>query len=351
MLTSGHLVEVDRGKLVGEYVGHTAPKTRPPSRRAIGGVLFIDEAYALAPEGRNDFGPEAIATLVKSWRTTVTRWLSSSPDIRTRWSALSRQPRAFLAVLPDALLRRLHRRELVKSWRIRRKCTSTAGRATRQTSRRTSPGGAVQGFGNGRFARKVFQHMTERHARRTGELADPTAGSSWSSLPTTPGYLGDIGMSERAGAAAAGLSRSADEVGISERRGKPSPQSTARASEYVDRHDLARVPPSRAHLAPSGARHKGRAAIPATDDQQNTGGAATWITVLLPMLSSVAMAAYMISFGHAMLIVVGIIFAVVSIGVTFAWRWQAKRPAPGDEPATVQIPAAFWPGPDNRRAM
>ncbi|MFF2754043.1 AAA family ATPase [Psychrobacillus sp. NPDC058041] len=64
LLKSGHLIETDRGGLVAEYVGHTAKKTEEVFKSALGGVLFIDEAYSLATDG-NSFGAEAINTLVK----------------------------------------------------------------------------------------------------------------------------------------------------------------------------------------------------------------------------------------------------------------------------------------------
>ncbi len=65
VLSSGHLVEVTRADLVAEFVGQTAPKTRAVVQRAIGGVLFIDEAYALQSDSGSDFGGEALAELLK----------------------------------------------------------------------------------------------------------------------------------------------------------------------------------------------------------------------------------------------------------------------------------------------
>ncbi|MDQ0161818.1 stage V sporulation protein K [Bacillus alveayuensis] len=65
VLSKGHLIEAERADLVGEYIGHTAQKTRDLIKKALGGILFIDEAYSLARGGEKDFGKEAIDTLVK----------------------------------------------------------------------------------------------------------------------------------------------------------------------------------------------------------------------------------------------------------------------------------------------
>jgi predicted ATPase with chaperone activity len=62
-IRKGHLVTVTRDQLVGQYIGHTAPKTKEVLKKAMGGVLFIDEAYYLhRAENERDYGSEAIAT-------------------------------------------------------------------------------------------------------------------------------------------------------------------------------------------------------------------------------------------------------------------------------------------------
>src|SRR5690606_4376399 len=65
-IRKGHLVAVTRDDLVGQYIGHTAPKTKEVLKKAMGGVLFIDEAYYLyRPENERDYGVEAIEILLQ----------------------------------------------------------------------------------------------------------------------------------------------------------------------------------------------------------------------------------------------------------------------------------------------
>jgi len=99
LLEKGHIVECERADLVGEYIGHTANKTKEVIKKALGGVLFIDEAYSLARGGEKDFGKEAIDTLVKAmedhkeelvlilagYKDEMEYFISTNPGIRSRF--------------------------------------------------------------------------------------------------------------------------------------------------------------------------------------------------------------------------------------------------------------------------
>jgi probable Rubsico expression protein CbbX len=95
----GHLVAVTRDDLVGQYIGHTAPKTKEVLKRAMGGVLFIDEAYYLyRPENERDYGQEAIEILLQvmenqrndlvvifaGYKDRMDRFFSSNPGMASR---------------------------------------------------------------------------------------------------------------------------------------------------------------------------------------------------------------------------------------------------------------------------
>jgi replication-associated recombination protein RarA len=99
-LKKGHLVECDRSKLVAEYVGQTAIKTNKLIDEALDGILFIDEAYSLAGKGEQDYGREAVDTLLKrmederdrlivivaGYTDNMQEFISSNPGLSSRFA-------------------------------------------------------------------------------------------------------------------------------------------------------------------------------------------------------------------------------------------------------------------------
>ncbi|MCY7815611.1 stage V sporulation protein K [Bacillus haynesii] len=172
VLSKGHLIEAERADLVGEYIGHTAQKTRDLIKKAMGGILFIDEAYSLARGGEKDFGKEAIDTLVKhmedkrnefililaGYSREMDHFLSLNPGLQSRFPISIDFPDYSVSQLMDIAKRMMAEREYQFSpeaeWKL--KDHLMAVKSTVSPAK----------FSNGRFVRNLIEKSIRSQAMR-----------------------------------------------------------------------------------------------------------------------------------------------------------------------------------------
>ena len=182
VLSKGQLVEVDRSGLVSGYVGQTALKTKEVIDQAMGGVLFIDEAYALTTNtGKGDFGQEAINTLLKEmedhrddfivivagYTDLMEEFLDSNPGLRSRFNKVI----MFEDYMPDELL------DIFKSI-----CTKSGMKPTKEAEDAVLEyftlrcGMNLDTFANARDIRNFFEKAITNQANRLAAIESPTNG-------------------------------------------------------------------------------------------------------------------------------------------------------------------------------
>jgi Holliday junction resolvasome RuvABC ATP-dependent DNA helicase subunit len=176
VLSKGQLVEADRSQLVAGYVGQTAMKTRAVVEQAIGGMLLIDEAYALARGGENDFGREAIDTLVKlmedhrddlavvaaGYTDEMATFIASNPGLRSRFTRTIE----FADYTDDELVEIFIRMGESSQYH------PTDGAIDRlRTILAATP--RDKGFGNARFIRNLFEAAVSNQASRLVHVDEP----------------------------------------------------------------------------------------------------------------------------------------------------------------------------------
>jgi hypothetical protein len=174
ILSKGHLVEVDRSELVGGYLGQTATKTSEVIAGAVGGVLFIDEAYGLALD---QYGAEAITTIVKDmedhrddlvvivagYPEPMQGFMETNPGLASRFSTT-----ITFQDYTDAELRDIFVRLAVAS------DFEATPEALERFEQIVSIEPRGEGFGNGRYARNLLDKAIARHAWRLRDVAEPS---------------------------------------------------------------------------------------------------------------------------------------------------------------------------------
>ncbi|WP_320782888.1 right-handed parallel beta-helix repeat-containing protein [Streptomyces sp. CRN 30] len=187
VLSRGQLVEVGRADLVGRYIGHTAQLTTERFEEAVGGVLFIDEAYTLTPEGSTqDFGREAVDTLLKlmedrrdevavivaGYPAEMDRFLASNPGLASRFS----RHVSFEDYSTEELLAIMAEQATTAGY-VCAPDTVEALRVHLDGVPRT------RSFGNARLARQLLETMMTRQAGRLATLAAPDLEALTTLLP------------------------------------------------------------------------------------------------------------------------------------------------------------------------
>ena len=177
VVSRGHLVETDRSKLVAGYVGQTALKTQQALESALGGMLLIDEAYALARGGDNDFGREAIDTLVKfmedrrddiaivaaGYPAEMQQFVDANPGLKSRFTRTVFFPDYTDDELVTIFVKLARKNGYELSDDALAKLRQLIGAEPR-----------TRGFGNARFTRNLFETAVAHQAMRVAPLTDPS---------------------------------------------------------------------------------------------------------------------------------------------------------------------------------
>lgn len=182
VLSKGHLIEVERADLVGEYIGHTAQKTRDLIKKALGGVLFIDEAYSLARGGEKDFGKEAIDTLVKhmedeknqfililaGYPDEIDDFLMTNPGLPSRFPITITFPDYSLDQLMEIAELMIAEREYILSNHASFKLRQIILQAKQSEN---------FSFSNARYIRNLLEKAIRRHAVRVMQMEQKSAAT------------------------------------------------------------------------------------------------------------------------------------------------------------------------------